>query len=180
MGVAAGIAILAALTHGLVGFSRRPPDRAGIAFAVAAAAAAVGALSVLALYTIHDIDLHIAVMKWAYFPATVVWTAAVVWFVAFVADVRPMRFLLALTAGFAFTLVVNFVLPRGILHEQEGGLTNMDAMGGSVMVMTQSSPHVLQNVTDALTLVSFAFLCYAVYRVSTAVPRRRAPATWGS
>ena len=41
----------------------------------------------------------------------------------------------------------------------------MDAMGGSVMVMTQSSPHVLQNVTDALTLVSFAFLCYAVYRV---------------
>ena len=39
-------------------------------------------------------------------------------------------------------------------------------MGGSVMVMTQSSPHVLQNVTDALTLISFAFLCYAVYRVS--------------
>ena len=75
MGVAAGIAILAALTHGLVGFSRRPPDRAGIAFAIAAAAAAAGALSVLALYTIHDIDLHIAVMKWAYFPATVVWTA---------------------------------------------------------------------------------------------------------
>ena len=165
MGVAAGIAILAALTHGLVGFSRRPPDRARIAFAIAAAAAAVGALSVLALYTIHDIDLHIAVMKWAYFPATVVWTVAVVWFVAFVADVRPMRFLLALTAGFAFTLVVNVVLPHGILHEQKGGLMEMDAMGGSVMVMTQSSPHVLQNVTDALTLISFAFLCYAVYRV---------------
>ena len=33
------------------------------------------------------------------------------------------------------------------------------------MVMTESSPHILQNVTDALTLVSFAFLCYAVYRV---------------
>jgi signal transduction histidine kinase len=174
MGVAAGIAILAALTHGLVGFSRRPPDRAGIAFAVAAAAAAAGALSVLALYSIHDIDLHIAVMKWAYFPATVVWTAAVVWFVAFVADVRPMRFLLALTAGFAFTLVVNIVLPHGILHEQKGGLEEMDAMGGSVMVMTESSPHVLQNVTDALTLVSFGFLCYAVYRVSRRPVQARA------
>ena len=33
------------------------------------------------------------------------------------------------------------------------------------MVMTQSQPHALQNVTDVLTLVSFAFLCYAVYRV---------------
>ena len=63
MGVAAGIGILAALTHGLVGFSRRPRDKARIAFAIAAAATAVGALSVLALYTITDIDLHVAVMK---------------------------------------------------------------------------------------------------------------------
>ena len=129
MGVAAGIGILAALTHGFVGFARRPRDRARIAFAVAAAAAAAGALSVLALYGITDIDLHITVMKWAYFPATVVWTAAIVWFVAFVADVRPKRFLIALTAGFAFTLVVNVVLPRGILHQQKGGLMEMDDLG---------------------------------------------------
>ena len=174
MGVAAGIGILAALTHGFVGFARRPRDRARIAFAVAAAAAATGALSVLALYVITDIDLHIAVMKWAYFPATVVWTVAIVWFVAFLADARPRVFLLALTAGFAFTLIVNVVLPRGILHEQKGGLMETDAMGGSVMVMTQSSPHVLQNVTDALTLVAFGFLCYAVYRVYRHPGRARA------
>ena len=47
-------------------------------------------------------------------------------------------------------------------------------MGGSVMVMTQSSPHVLQNVTDALTLVAFGFLCYAVYRVYRHPGRARA------
>jgi signal transduction histidine kinase len=174
MGVAAGIGILAALTHGLVGFARRPRDRARIAFAVAAAAAATGALSVHALYAISDIDLHIAVMKWAYFPATVVWTVAIVWFVAFIADARPRLFLFALTAGFAFTLIVNVVLPRGILHQQRGGLMEMDAMGGSVMVMTQSSPHALQNVTDALTLVAFGFLCYAVYRVYRHPGRARA------
>ena len=174
MGVAAGIGILAAFDHGLVGFVRRPRDRARIAFAAAAAAAATGALSVLSLYVITDIDLHIAVMKWAYFPATVMWTVAIVWFVAFLAEVRPRAFLLALTAGFACTLIVNFVLPRGILHEQKGGLMEMDAMGGSVMVMTQSSPHVLQNVTDALTLIAFAFLCYAVYRVYRHPGRARA------
>ena len=165
MGVAAGIGILAALTHGLVGFARRPRDRARIAFAVAAAAAAAGALSVLALYTITDIDLHIAVMKWAFFPATVIWTLAIVWFAAFFADVRPRWFLYALSAGFALTLVINAVLPRGILHQQRGGLMEMDTLGGSVMVMTQSQPHALQNITDALTLIAFAFLCYAVYRV---------------
>jgi signal transduction histidine kinase len=41
----------------------------------------------------------------------------------------------------------------------------METLGGSVMVMTQSEPHALQNITDVLTLVAFAFLCYAVYRV---------------
>ena len=121
MGVAAGIGILAALTHGLVGFARRPRDRARIAFSVAAAAAAAGALSVLALYAIAAIDLHVAVMKWAYFPATVVWTTAIVWFVAFIADVRPRAFLVALTSGFAFTLVVNVVLPRGYSISRRAG-----------------------------------------------------------
>ena len=174
MGVAAGIGILAALTHGLVGFARRPRDKGRIAFSIAAAAAAVGALSVLALYAIDDIDLHIAVMKWAFFPATVVWTVATVWFVAFVADVRPLRFLYALTAGFAFTLLVDVVLPQGILHREKGGLMQAEAMGSPVMVMTQSSPHVLQNVTDALTLIAFAFLCYAVYRVYRRPARDRA------
>ena len=171
MGVAAGIGILAALSHGLVGFSRRPRDKALIAFAIAAAATAAGALSVLALYTIEDIGLHVAVMKYAYFPADVVCTVATVWFVAFVADVRPMRFLYAVTAGFAFTLVVDLVLANGILHEEMGGLMQAEALGSRVMVMTQSSPHVLQNVTDALTLVAFAFMCYAVFRVY----RRPAP-----
>ena len=49
----------------------------------------------------------------------------------------------------------------------------MGGPGGSVMVMTQSSPHVLQNVTDALTLIAFGFLCYAVYRVARPVTRSR-------
>lgn len=165
MGVAAGIGLLAAFTHGFTGFARRPWDRARLAFAVAAAAAAAGAMSVLALYEITDIDLHITVMKWTFFPATVIWTTAIVWFVAFFADVRPKWVLRTLTAGFAFTLLINAVLPRGILHEERGDLMEMEAMGSSVIVMTESSPHILQNVTDLLTLLSFAFLCYAVYRV---------------
>ena len=45
------------------------------------------------------------------------------------------------------------------------------------MVMTQSSPHVLQNVTDALTLVAFAFLLLRGLSASTAARRPTAPGT---
>ena len=45
MGVAAGIGILAAVTHSFVGFARRPVDRTRLAFAAASLAAAVAALA---------------------------------------------------------------------------------------------------------------------------------------
>ena len=66
-------------------------------------------------------------MKWAFFPASVVWTLAIVWFVAFASDVRPRRFLYALSAGFAVTLVVDLVLPRGMLHDRRAGSSAREA-----------------------------------------------------
>src|SRR5665647_2866672 len=83
MGVAAGIGIQAAFTHGLVGLSRRPHDRVRIAFAVAAAAVAVGALAVLAMYSASTAPAYVAIMKWVSLPAGVVWMVATVWLVAF-------------------------------------------------------------------------------------------------
>ena len=99
MGVAAGIGITAALTHGFVGFARRPVDRTRLAFAAAALAAAVAALALAVLYSINDMDTHVATMKWAFYPATVFWTMATVWFVAFATGVRPKWFLRVLSAG---------------------------------------------------------------------------------
>ena len=165
MGVAAGIGILASLTHGLVGFARRPRDRARIAFAAAALAAAVAALAVGALYSVHDMDTHMAIMKWAFYPASVLWTLATVWFVAFASGVQPKRFLLALSAGLGVAIVIDLVLPRGMLHDTAGVLVRARVLAGSVMVMSGSTPHVLHGITDILTAVSFGFFCYAVYRV---------------
>ena len=171
MGVAAGIGILAALTHGLVGFARRPRDRARIAFAAAALAAGVAALAVAALYSVGDIHTHIMIVKWAFFPASVLWTLATVWFVAFAADVRPRWFLFALSAGFLIAIGIDFALPRGMLHDTAGTVVSARVLGASVIVISGSAPHVLHSLTDILTVVSFAFLCYAVYRVY----RRPAP-----
>jgi signal transduction histidine kinase len=165
MGVAAGIGITAALTHGLVGFARRPRDRARIAFAAASLAAAVAALALAVLYATPSMDTHIAVMKWAFYPATVCWTLATIWFVAFAADVRPRWFLRLLTAGLLFVIVVDLVLPRGTLHDTSGTLQPVRILGGSVLVMSGSSPHLLHYVTDALTVIGFLFMCYAAHRV---------------
>ena len=165
MGVAAGIGITAALTHGFVGFARRPVDRTRLAFAAASLAAAVAALALAVLYSINDMDTHVATMKWAFYPATVFWTTATVWFVAFATGVRPKWFLRVLSAGLLCAVVVDLVLPRGMLHGTAGTLRPARILGGSVMVMSGSSPYVMHYMTDALTVASFLFMCYAVYRV---------------
>jgi len=174
MGVAAGIGIEAAFTHGLVGISRRPRDRVRIAFAVAAAAVAVGALAVLAMYSAGSAPAYIAIMKWVCFPADVVWIVATMWMVAFYTGVQPTRWLVALTASFCAVLAVNFVLPGGLMQNGSGALVSVRAAGAEVMALSGSSPHVLNYLTDALTLAAFAFLYYAAYRVYRRGERGRA------
>ena len=174
MGVAAGIGIHATLTHGLVGLARRPRDRARIAFALAALAASVAALAVFAMYSAESIQTYIAITKWAFFPASIAWTVATVWFVAFYAGVRPLLFLYTLTAGFAVMVLLDFVLPTGLLHQQGGELMMAHVLGGSVMVTSGSSPHVLHYGSDVLTILAFLFLCYAAYRVYGTLGRSKA------
>jgi len=174
MGVAAGIGIDAAFTHGLVGLSRRPRDRVRIAFAVAAAAVAVGALAVLAMYSASTAPAYIAIMKWACFPASVLWIVATVWLVAFYTGVQPTRWLLALTAGFCVALAINFALPGGLMQDGTGELVSVRAAGAEVMALSGSSPHVLHYLVHALTVAGFVFLCYAAYRVYRRGDRARA------
>ena len=128
-------------------------------------AATVGALSVLAMYSAGSIETHVAVMKWVFFPASIAWTVATVWFVAFYAEVRPKRFLAVLTAGFGVALVLDLLLPGGMLHHNSGKLVPVRILDGVVMVASGSSPHALHYLTDVLTVTAFAFLCYAVYHV---------------
>src|SRR5450756_560090 len=174
MGVAAGIGIQAAFTHGLVGLSRRPRDRVRIAFAVAAAAVAVGALAVLAMYSASTAPAYVAIMKWVSLPAGVMWMVATVWLVAFFAGVQPTRWLLALTAGFCAAVAINFALPGGLMQNGTGKLVSVRAAGTEVMALSGSSPHVLHYLVHALTLAGFVFLYYAAYRVYRRGDRARA------
>lgn len=174
MAVAAGLAIDAALSQGMVGISRRPRDRARLAFAVASVAVAVGSLSVLAMYATDSPQRHAAIMKWLFFPSAVAWVVAAVWFVAFYTGVRPLRWLLVLTTGYGAVLALDFWLPMGLLHAEEGVMRSVQVAGSRVMLMEQASPHPLNVLTEILNLVAFAYLAYAVYRAGRGVNRRKA------
>ena len=128
-GLAAGVSVEAAVSHGMVGLTRRPRDGTRIAFAVAAAAVAVGAVAVVAMYSADSAEAHAAIMKWLLFPASTVWTVAVVWLVAFSTDVRPRRFLSALTAAFAAMLVVDLAPAPGTPSRRGRGAA-ADGHGG--------------------------------------------------
>lgn len=165
MGLVAGISIDAALTHGLVGLSLRPRDGTRIAFAAGALAVASGAVAAIALYSAHSVEAHAAITKWVLFPASAAWTVAVVWLVAYHTGVRPVRWLLALSGGFAVVVAIDFWLPLGLLHDEVGELRSLHVAGSHVVGVAGASPHPLNLITDALTAVAFVFLTYALVKV---------------
>jgi signal transduction histidine kinase len=174
MAMAAGIGIEAALTHGMVGLTRRPRDRARLAFAVAAVAMAVASLSVLGLYSAGSPNEHAAIMKWVFFPSSAVWIVAAMWFAAFYSDVRPLRWLTLMTAGFGMLVAVDLALPLGLLHSSVGGMRSVVIAGSRVMVMDSLSPNPLNIIAEALTIGVFVFLVYAVYQTYRRGERNKA------
>jgi signal transduction histidine kinase len=152
MGLIAGIGLLAAVTHGLTGFSRRPRDRTLLALSATSAAMSVGALSVAMLQAAGTEAEHVMIAKWLSFPASVAWTVGTIWFVSFAVDVRPLHWPWAMSAGFAATLLLNSVLPAGLLH----ATTSESARHGLI--------HPLAWIHVGLTIVTFAFVLYALFR----------------
>ena len=165
MGVAAGISFEAAISHGLVGLSSRPRDRTRLTFALMALAAGVGAIAVMAMYSVDSPSTHVAVTKWLFVPSHVVFTVAAAWLVALFSGVRPKIWLWALTGGGVIVLAVNAALPYGLLHETLGDLREVWVFGAHIMDMSASDLHPLHVLDDAITLAAFVFMYYALARL---------------
>ena len=174
MAMAAGISIDAALAHGLTGLRRRPRDAVRITFALQALAVAAGALAVVVMYTTDSPRTHFEVMKWAYFPAGLAWWMATMWLVAFYTGVRPMRWLLALSAGGGALIVLNLILPYGMLHREIGSIVSLAMAASQVSVMAAPSPHPAYYLVSALELAAVVFMFYAAWRVHRRGERRKA------
>ena len=174
MAMAAGISIDAALAHGLVGLRRRPRSPVRIAFAAQALAVAAGALAIVVMYSAASAQTHFEVMKYVLFPAELAWATATMWMVAFYTGVRPMRWLLALSAGFGALVVLNLLLPYGVLHRVVGSIATTRMMGGDVTVMIAPAPHPVYHVVSALMLAAYVFMFYAAWRLHLRGERSKA------
>jgi signal transduction histidine kinase len=172
--MAAGISIDAALSHGLTGVRRRPRDAVRIAFAIQALTVAAGALAVVVMYTADNPHTHYEAMKWVFFPAGLAWALATMWLVAFYTGVRPMRWLLALSAGGGALIIVNLLLPYGVLHREVGSIASLHTAGGEVSIMAAPAPHPLYYVVSALELAAFVVMFAAAWRVYRRGERRKA------
>jgi len=174
LAMASGVSIHAAVTHGLVGLERRPRDRVRIAFAVQALAVTAGALAIIVMYSAHTAQTHLEAMKWVLLPAQITWVIAATWMVAFYTDVRPLRWLLALSAGLSAFIVLDLVLPYGLLQREIGTIMSVHLVGADVSVVAMPSPHPLNSLADVLVLAAFVFMLYASWRVYRRGERRRA------
>ena len=174
MAMAAGVSIDAALAHGLVGVRRRPRDPVRIAFAALSLAVAAGALAIVVMYTTVSPRTHYQVMKWVFFPAGVAWSLSTVWLVAYYTGVRPLRWLLPLSAGFGALIVLDLVLPYGVLHREVGTIASLHMAGANVSVMAVPAPHPIYYLVSAVDLAAFVFMFTAAWRVYRRGERRKA------
>ena len=163
MAMAAGISFDAALAHGVVGLRRRPRSAVRIAFAIQALAVAAGALAVVVLYSAESAQTHFEVMKYVLFPAELAWATATMWMVAFYTGVRPMRWLLTLSAGFGALVLLDLLLPYGVLHRVVGSIATTHMVGGDVSIMVAPAPHPVYHLVSALMLAAYVFMFYAAW-----------------
>ena len=173
MAATAGICVQAALTAAVAGLSRRPRDPVRVTFALQAAAVAAGSLAVILLYLADTPGQLTAALRWGLFPAEAAWTLATTWLVAFATGVRPLRVLLALTAAMCAFVVVDLVLPTGLLHGPIVSVTTSSLAGSKVSSVVMPQPHPWSLGANAVEVAAFVFMFYAVGRVYRRGERRK-------
>lgn len=97
LGLSAGIAGYAGVTHLLIGAVRHPRDWTQLLFGLLSLSVAAHTLVVLALHSAASVAAYVAVLKYGFGPTSLVSIVILMWFVAFYTGERPRRFLLAMS-----------------------------------------------------------------------------------
>lgn len=174
LGISAGIAGNAGITHLLIGTSRRPCDRIELLFALLSLSVAAHTLAVLALHTATTVATYVLVHKYIIGPTSFSSLMTLMWFVALYSGVRPRRFLLAMSLWFALILVLHLSLPFGIMYAEVSGLHPITLPWGDQIVIGRGMPNPLGLNVHLFNLAMFAFFCYALARQYRSGNRRLA------
>jgi signal transduction histidine kinase len=151
-----------------------------ITFALSSLAIAGNALAVLAIHTAPSVDFYVVAHKYAFGPAALGIVVGILLFVAFYTGVKPRRFLLAMSLWFTGIIVLQLVLPYGILFAGVSGLRSITMPWGEQFVIAQATTHPWRWVVDLYLLIFFGFLLYATYRQYRRGDRGRASVLAGT
>lgn len=174
LSLAAGICLYAGIIHLVIGLSRHPRDLTHVTFGLASLAIAGNSLAVLAIHTASSVDAYVAAFKFGFGPIGMLVVLGVLWFVAFYTNAKPQVFLLAMSLWFTVIVVLELVLPYGILFAEISGLRAISLPWGEQYVIAQATPHPWRLVVDLFFVFFFGFLFYATYRQYRSGHRGRA------
>lgn len=174
LGIGAGIAAYAGITHLLIGLARRPRDYTHLCFALLALSAAGYALAVLGLHTAGSLADYIFILKYVWGPAAMGAIVSLLWFVGFYTGTRPRRLLLAMSLWFTLNVMLHLSLPFGILYTEISGLRQISLPWGEQIVIARGTPHPLRLAVDLFYLALLAFFCSALARQYRGGNRRAA------
>jgi len=174
LGISAGIAGYAGVTHLLIGAARRPRDRTHLLFGLLSLSVAAYTLVVLALHTAASVADYVVILKYAFGLSSLASILTLLWFVAFYTGERPGRFLLAMSLWFVLIVVLHLSLPFGILYADISGLRPISLPWGEQVVVARGAPNPWRLNVDLFNLALFAFFGYALARQYRGGSRRRA------
>ncbi len=164
LGISAGIAGYAGMTHLLIGAARRPRDRTHLIFGLLSSAIAVHTLMVLALHTAASTAAYVVILKYGFGSTSFASILSLMWFVAHYTGVRPRRFLLAMSLWLGLVFALHLSLPFGILYAEVGGLRRISLPWGESIVIAGGAPHPLRLLFDLFYLTLFVFCFTALKR----------------
>ncbi|EFO81812.1 two-component sensor histidine kinase [Oscillochloris trichoides DG-6] len=162
LGIGAGIAGYAGITHLLIGLARRPRDYTHILFAVLALAASGFSVAVMGLHTASSLQAYLFIYKYAYGSTATVAIVTLVWFIGFYTGIRPRRVLLAMSLWFLLLFILHITTPFGIFYAEISGLRQIRLPWGEQIVLAYGKPHPLRLTLDLFYLALFIFSSYAL------------------
>jgi len=127
-----GVCAFAALHHGLAVVQRRV-SRIHLLFAVLSLLIMAIVLAKAGAYQAHTVEALITLRKWE-ISAVCLFFMLLPWFVAGYAGIRPLKFLIGLTAFWGLIFVVNLSLPYGTQYAGVPHLTYFDLPWGERVV----------------------------------------------
>ncbi|BAY21593.1 histidine kinase [Calothrix sp. NIES-2100] len=162
LGIFAGICLYVGLLHLLIA-SARLKSVLHFWFGLTCLLGASYILALIAKYKVTDVEDYINARKLTS-SLGFLFTIAYVWFVALYTKFKPVRLLLALNSLYVICILINQILPTGILYSQISRLSSISLPWGEPITHPEGTLNPLFGFQFLALISNVIFTFYACYR----------------